>query len=485
MVEVASRRPSSDEQQLEGLGYKQELPRVMRFWSNWAVGFAFISPIVGLYTVLALNMATAGPMWIWAVAIAGAGQMLVAGVYAQLASKWPVAGGIYQWSRRLLGPKYGWWAGWIYVWALVFTLSLVAYGGGMFLGQLLGIEDPSVGESILLALSIIAAFTAINAAGVQLLRYTVNIGMACELVGSIAIAVALLLVFRTQPVEVVFNTGFLPEGATFGPAFIAAIAIGGWHFLGFDACGSLAEETQDAERLVPKAIMRSIISVAVIAVFAALAFTLAQPDLYAAVNGQVPDPVGTAVASAFGSWAIEPFLAIIVLSFTTCGIAVQGGAVRVIYSLSRDGMFPGSSIWRKVAKYNGSPVYAVLLVGTLSSLAFLFANVLEVLAGVATGGYFLAFAFPVIAMLIVQLRKRWTPGLVNLGKKSIILTIAATIWVVFETINIAIPRNPHLPWYQNWAVEVGLGALIIVGAIYYFTTRPDRKFANNTSGNKK
>ena len=41
--------------QLEEFGYKQELPRVLRLWTNWAIGFAFISPIVGLYTVVALG----------------------------------------------------------------------------------------------------------------------------------------------------------------------------------------------------------------------------------------------------------------------------------------------------------------------------------------------------------------------------------------------------------------------------------------------
>ena len=55
----------ADERQLEEFGYKQELPRVLRLWTNWAIGFAFISPIVGLYTVVALGAATAGPAWVW------------------------------------------------------------------------------------------------------------------------------------------------------------------------------------------------------------------------------------------------------------------------------------------------------------------------------------------------------------------------------------------------------------------------------------
>ena len=83
----------------------------------------------------------------WSVPIVIVGQLLVALVYAQLAARWPIAGGIYQWSRRLVGPRYGWWAGWIYIWALILTLSTVAYGGGGFLGQLVGVDDPTHGRS--------------------------------------------------------------------------------------------------------------------------------------------------------------------------------------------------------------------------------------------------------------------------------------------------------------------------------------------------
>src|SRR6478752_1133774 len=130
----------ADERQLEEFGYKQELPRVLRLWTNWAIGFAFISPIVGLYTVVALGASTAGPAWVWSVPVVIAGQLLVALVYAQLAARWPMAG-------------------WIYVWALILTLSTVAYAGGGFLGSLLGVDDPTTGQSILLALLVMTITT--------------------------------------------------------------------------------------------------------------------------------------------------------------------------------------------------------------------------------------------------------------------------------------------------------------------------------------
>ena len=55
-----------------------------------------------------------------------AGQPLVALVFAELASHFPVAGSVYQWSKRLSHRTLGWFTGWFYFWAQVVTVSAVA-----------------------------------------------------------------------------------------------------------------------------------------------------------------------------------------------------------------------------------------------------------------------------------------------------------------------------------------------------------------------
>jgi amino acid transporter len=469
----------ADEQQLEEFGYQQELPRVLRLWTNWAIGFAFISPIVGLYTVVALGAATAGPAWVWSVPIVIVGQLLVALVYAQLAARWPIAGGIYQWSRRLVGPRYGWWAGWIYIWALILTLSTVAYGGGGFLGQLIGVDNPSTGDSILLALAMMLITTTVNVIGLQLLRYTVNIGIACEAIASVGIGIALILFFRQQPVSALTDTGGVADGGSYFPAFIAAVAIAGWVLLGFDACGSVAEETRDAARQVPKAIVMSIICVGIGDLIAAFALVLGNPDLGAMVSGDQADPVSAAVVAGLGSWAETPFLVVVVTSFIACGIAVQGATVRVVFSYSRDGMFPLARLWRRVAQRNRSPVYATLLVAVLSSIAFAYANVLSVLVAFATGAYYVGFLAPVVAALWLRRQGRWrdvSGPFVLRGRGGTIVNVVAAAWLVFETINIAWPRYTDLPWWQNWAFLLGMGAFGLLGLVYFLMQRPDRRF---------
>ncbi|MGH2927303.1 MAG: APC family permease, partial [Solirubrobacteraceae bacterium] len=444
---MSSQTRARDEELLAELGYRQELPRVLRLWTNWAVGFAFISPIVGLYTIVALGATTAGPPWIWSLPIVVAGQFLVALVYARLSSAWPIAGGIYQWSRRLLGATYGWWAGWTYMCALVVVLSTTAYAGGGFLGQLLGIDTQSTSTHLLLALVVMALFTAINAISLGLLKYTVNIGIACEIVASVGIGLALILFFGHQSPGVLVHVPKLAQPGPYAPAFLGAIAFTGWAILGFDACGGLSEETEDASRQVPRATLLSIGTVGAVMMISALGLTLATRNVAAVTAGRVADPVSSAVVGAFGAWAERPFLAVVVIGFIACGIAEQATLVRVIYSFSRDGMLPLSSVWRKVSKSRETPVYAVLLSGVLASLAFLYAKVLSVLVDFATGAYYLAFLFPIVAVLVAgRVRRPMIPA--ALDRRTRVIAGVAVVWLVFELVNIAWPRQPLLPWYQ-------------------------------------
>ena len=59
-----------DAARLRELGYEQELRRRLRGIDNVAIGFATISPVVGLYAVALIGTALAGPAWIWVLPVA-------------------------------------------------------------------------------------------------------------------------------------------------------------------------------------------------------------------------------------------------------------------------------------------------------------------------------------------------------------------------------------------------------------------------------
>ena len=132
-----------------------ELRREFTLWSSFAFAFAFISPIVAMYGIYALSLSTAGPGSWWTFLVVGVGQMLVALAFAELVSKWPLEGSVYQWTRRLLNNGMGWMAGWVYMWALVIIMATVAYSGAGFVAQAAGLSEPTAKQQSLIALTVL------------------------------------------------------------------------------------------------------------------------------------------------------------------------------------------------------------------------------------------------------------------------------------------------------------------------------------------
>ncbi len=110
---------AQDDAHLRSLGIKPELKRTLGFMSVFAVAFSYISVSTGTFTNQSVGYGVGGPatvMWAWVMVIIG--QSFVALNFAELSSHFPVAGSIYQWSKRLSNRTLGWFTGWIYFWDL-------------------------------------------------------------------------------------------------------------------------------------------------------------------------------------------------------------------------------------------------------------------------------------------------------------------------------------------------------------------------------
>src|SRR6266496_2586703 len=194
-----------DAARLAELGYRQELARRLRFFDNAAMGFATISPVVGLYAVVLVGTVVAGPAWVWVLPVALAGQCLLLAVYAELASEFPIAGGAYQWSRRLMGGGYGWLSGWVAICAYAVANTTIAYLGAPWALTLAGIK-PTANAIVAAGMILVLTCAVVGALGIDVLGRAIKAGIAAEAVASIGIGLALLLVFRTQHVSILTHT---------------------------------------------------------------------------------------------------------------------------------------------------------------------------------------------------------------------------------------------------------------------------------------
>jgi len=473
----------ADAARLRELGYEQQLDRGLQILDTASLGFAGISPVVGLYAVVLVGTLVAGPAWVWVLPVALAGQCMLLAVYTELASEFPIAGGAYQWSKRLLGGRYGWFAGWVAICAYAVANTTIAYLGAPWALMLLGIEVTA--DAIVLAGVVLVVVCAVTGAlGIKVLGRAVRAGIAAEVVASVGIGLALLLVFREQGLSIFTDTlgaEALSGGSVFA-ALLAALAVGGWVFIGFDVAVGASEETKNAAQHVPRAIWIALLGVAGLVLLNAVAVTLAHPDPASVVAGDDLDPVTTAVVSSFGSWSAKPFAAVVLTAFLACGMAAQALTARTIFSLARDGALPASGLLAKVDRRKApiGAIAATAVAGSLGLLLGLHSAAVGSLIAFGTAAIYVSFLMTAVAALIARLRGSWRPGgQVRLGRVGTAVNVLAVGWLAFETVNIAWPREslapPDAPFYQVWAAPIVLALIATAGAAYLLVAQPQAR----------
>lgn len=457
----------------------QRLKREFSLWSAFAFAFAFISPIVALYGIFGLAFTTAGPSFWWNFLIVFAGQLLLAFVFAELASRWPLEGSIYQWARRLVGPGYGWFAGWTYVWTLVIAMATVALGAAGFIGNILGIDAPSNAQRIGIAFIILLLGTAANLVGRSVLKVLMTASIAAEVIGSLGLGTWLLLFHREQPLSVLFEGGRgLPDGPSYlalsGP-FLVAMAFVGWSFVGFESAGAIAEEVKHPRRNVPKAVIFSLTFIALVVLYSSLAIILAVPDVGRVLSGEEADPVYGTLVSQLGSGIAKPVEVLFVIGFLASFLALQTSASRIIWSYARDRALPGAGRLARLSAGQKQPVAALLITAVVGAALFVLssvaADVYSLMVFFTSGGFYASFLFPLLGMLYVRVRRRWTPGPWTMRGAGTPIAVVATVWALFQFLNIAWPRPVNASRWLDWAFWIMVAILLVVGAGIYASVR--------------
>ena len=442
------------------------LNRSLTLWNSLTIGFATVSPVAGLYAIIGVQTVVTGGGWFGALALCLVMQMLVATVYAELSSQIPIAGGAYKWARQLGGATTGKYAGVIYVSSTIAMLTTTAYTGGVWLALFFGFESEGGLTLVIWGVVFLLLCTLLNLAHVNVFKLVISLGVYAEIIGSFGVALLLFLFFRQHSFSELFQhlgTGTAPSQTA---AFLAALAISGWAFIGFDACSTIAEETHNPKRMVPRAIFLSLCMVGGVVLFNSAALTLSFNRDTLVHTSATSDPVTPVIASNFGAWAEAPFLAIVMIAFLACGASMVQYTSRIVYSMAREGNMP-----MVFSRVTGSkiPRNAVICVVLLAGLGLLFGlndGAVATVIAFGTGGLYAMFAMTTGVGLYTRLTGRWNPALgeLKLGAWGLVINAMAFIWSLFEFVNIAWPRtyavSPNAPWWQLWAVPLVLGSIL-------------------------
>jgi amino acid transporter len=472
-----------DEGELSGFGYRQELRRSLGLFSSFATTFSYISPSTGIFALFALGLTTIGGIFFWSWPLVAFGQFMIALSFAEVASHFPIAGSVYQWSKYLAGKTQSWFTGWIYLFAGILTITSVAVTLPIALIPALDGMGWHIANTLhnqrIVALVFMAAVTVLNVYGVRVVALINNIGVLFEILGMVVFAFVMALFHNHQGVGVVFHTG--GTNATVG-TFLIAMFMSLFVIYGFDTAATLAEETRNPRRDGPKAILYAILGAFVIGGIFLWATLMAVPgSLPSAVkSGLTPSAI---IDANFSNAFATTYLTVVSIAIVICLIAIQANVMRLCFGMARDDQLPASGALRAVSPTLHTPWVACIVVTILAAVPLYQYAGAGILAIAATALIYLSYFLAGAAIFKARLGgwpRREAPF--KLGKWGMPASILGLLWGGGMLINFAWPRiqsNPtpaqtgnildfHWSWLNHrpvlWTVFI---TIMIVGSAYY------------------
>ncbi|AXI99478.1 amino acid/polyamine/organocation transporter, APC superfamily [Cyclonatronum proteinivorum] len=318
----------------------------------------------GLFVSIALGAQIAGNAVVIAIFIAAIVAALNGLSSAQLAAAYPVSGGTYEYANRVLGSRFGFTAGWMFLTAKSASAATAALGSAGYLLYTFGIDAGPV-LFVGLSLGILLLLTALVSGGISRSNTANKMIVGFTLFGLAVLVVAGFFVngLPTEPISAAFE-GLEIDSLLFASALMFVA------YTGYGRIATLGEEVAEPRKTIPKAIVTAMI---VIVLLYGIVTLTALQALGAEAFGQTLD--GEAAPLMVVAQLLElPLIGLIVSLAAVTAMAgvllnLVLGLSRVMLSMARRGDLP-----QKVAEINPvskSPVMAVWLTGIIITLLVL------------------------------------------------------------------------------------------------------------------
>jgi amino acid transporter len=470
---VAGGSCGSDEQALQRFGYRQELNRSLGYFSSFALSFSVICITSGLFANYGDGLRAGGPAFVWTWLIVGAGQFLVAMVFAQLARQIPLSGYAYQWTRALSGQRLAWWAGWMMIIQFVTGMSGVAYALASYLVPFFGLANSSRNIVIAtVAMLLLAAL--INHFGIRLASLVNDFSVIAEILGTVVIGFLLFgiaLLRKVHPVSYLFTHPAQPGGMAYLGAFLASSLMSVWTLGGFEAAANVAEETHMPQQRIPSAILLSEVTAVFLGLAVLIGFTLANPSLE--IAGHHATPLLYIIGSYFPNYVVTAALGFVSIAIFACVLANLTTLTRLVWAMARDGQLPASRFLSKVSVHK-VPANAIWVVIPITAIFTIWAQVEVVIMAICTFAMYATYGMVVGAVLWGKNQRTATET--ASGKKvSRNLCIATLAWIVSITGLLVFMTAISMSHQALIEAGLGIGLLCMIAVFYFWMTKKNRQ----------
>jgi APA family basic amino acid/polyamine antiporter len=308
----------------------------------------------GIFAVIAPAAGVAGPSLLIALLLAAFVAFCNAMSSAQLASSFPRSGGTYEFGGRMLGPWWGYAAGWMFLTANTVGPGVTALAFGAYLHAALP-AVPGREAAVLAAL----LMTGLNALGI---RRSVRV---TDVVVVVSVASLLAVVVIGLPGGSASNLFPFAPGGIAGT--LQATALLFFAYTGYSRIATLVEEVHDPQRTIPRATAIALGTATLL--YLAVAGT-ALAVLGAAGVSQSSSPLESAMIAVGRGVGVSVVIVGALLTTFNEGVSDLLGVSRVAFAMARQADLP-----RGLARLGSgqNPWRSVLLVGAVSILVAGFA----------------------------------------------------------------------------------------------------------------
>lgn len=440
----------SDNNNLESLGYKQELKRSLSTKDLVVYGLLFMVPIAP-FGIFGTVMSISKGMIVLAYLIGMVGMIFTAFSYWRMSEEFPISGSVYGYATHAVGKKLGFISGWAILLDYILIPPLLYVITAVALQTVL----PGVPFWVWIVFFVLLN-TIINILGIEV---TAKFNWVM-----LIIEVAVCLIFCGAAVHYVSTTPgvdftFAPifDAGKFDMSFVlSAVSVCVLSFLGFDGISTLAEESKGGNSSVGRASIWALLLVGFL--------FIVQTYVAACVIPWDGPSTFTNIDSAFYEVAVmaggkKLMLLCIMASVLACGIsdcmAAQAAVSRILFAMSRDGLLPKAL--SKIHPKFKTPYIATLLIAAVSLIITLcFTQKVQDLAEMVNFGALSAFIilnFTVIYYFF--LKKKSGKVFQHLILPLLGLIVVTVVWFSLS----------------STAIKMGVIWLLLGISLYFFITK--------------
>lgn len=377
-----------------------ELRRSIGLFGATAYGVGTIVG-AGVYALIGAAAGESGnAVWLTFI-IAAAIAAFTALSYARLSAHYPHSGAEYVYVESAFGRGLlPFITGWLVIFSSIVSISAIALGFGGYLSVLVPVPKEISAIVLIIVLSLI------NMRGIRESIAAATIMTVVELVG-----IAILIILGSPSIG---SIDYLqsPQGA-FG--IINAVGIVFFAMIGFEGIVRISEETKNAEKTIPRALILALaVSTVVYVAVSIVAVSLVPYAELATADA----PLTEAARVAGGESASLLMTAIALISTSNTVLIVLIATSRIIYGMAEEGAIP--SIFGKVNKQRKTPTIAVLA-AMIVAVAFCFIGGIEAAAYLTNFTLFLVFLAVNLSVLGLARRK------VKLGRGALPIAVIGAV----------------------------------------------------------